>query len=138
MTPSSHHHPHPTPPADATPSQLWKRRLVTLAPSGHLVFTPAQQAPDTAQQQRPRAAAAAAATKRFHLMEFARPPASPDLDRRELPHSVVLEFGDGTSLQVAGEDAGAARRVLGVLGEAWGGWNGVARGDGEGGWGRVG
>jgi hypothetical protein len=40
--------------------------------------------------------------RRFHLSEFAMP-YLPDQDRQELPNSVVLDFVDGRTLQVACE-----------------------------------
>lgn len=65
-----------------------------------------------------------AAVKRFHLNEF-KQPFAPDLERQELPHSVMLEFHDGTTLQTACEDAMTARQVLHVLRNYWRAWNGV-------------
>ncbi|KAI7418227.1 hypothetical protein KC336_g9736, partial [Hortaea werneckii] len=81
-------------------SLLWKRRIVEIDDGGHIVFA-ISQAMDV---QR-------AAVKRFHLSEFKQPYA-PDLERQELPHSIMLEFSDGTALQTACEDAMTARQVL--------------------------
>lgn len=58
------------------------------------------------------------AMKRYPLTEF-KAPFVPDLDQQELPHSVVLEFDDGTSLQVACEDAMTQRQVLSLLTTYW-------------------
>ena len=64
--------------------------------------------------------------KRFHLSEF-RKPCTPDLDRQELPHSVLLDFADGeTTLQAACEDAMTSRQVMFVLMSYWKAWSGVA------------
>jgi hypothetical protein len=38
--------------------------------------------------------------KRFHLHEFLTPFA-PDLDRQEMPNSIILDFCDGRTLQCA-------------------------------------
>lgn len=94
-------------------SLLWKRRIVEIDDGGHIVFA-ISQAMDV---QR-------AAVKRFHLSEFKQPYA-PDLERQELPHSVMLELSDGTALQTACEDAMTARQVLHVLRNYWKAWNGV-------------
>ncbi|KAI6788807.1 hypothetical protein KC332_g18230, partial [Hortaea werneckii] len=83
-------------------SLLWKRRIVEIDDGGHIVFA-ISQAMDV---QR-------AAVKRFHLSEFKQPYA-PDLERQELPHSVMLEFSDGTTLQTACEDAMTARQTATV------------------------
>ena len=66
-----------------------------------------------------------AAVKKYHLSEI-RIPYAPDLDRQELPHSVVLDFVDGTTLQAACEDAMTHRQVLHVLRSYWKAWAGVA------------
>ncbi|KAI7165803.1 hypothetical protein KC324_g12363, partial [Hortaea werneckii] len=83
-------------------SLLWKRRIVEIDDGGHIVFA-ISQAMDV---QR-------AAVKRFHLNEF-KQPFAPDLERQELPHSVMLEFSDGTTLQTACEDAMTARQTASV------------------------
>jgi hypothetical protein len=49
--------------------------------------------------------------RRFSLMEF-RAPYAPDLDQQELPNSVVLDFLDGRTLQVACETYSGQARVL--------------------------
>lgn len=58
------------------------------------------------------------AQKRFSLAAFSMPYA-PDLDRQELDHSIVLEFQDGTAVQIACEDAVTQRQVLSVLKTYW-------------------
>lgn len=63
------------------------------------------------------------ASKKFPLSDF-KPPYTPDLDRQELPHSVMLDFVEGgTTVQVAAEDAGAQRQVVGLLRGYWGAWS---------------
>lgn len=62
--------------------------------------------------------------KKFHMSEF-RMPYAPDLDRQELPHSVMLDLADGTTLQAACEDGMTHRQVLHVLRTYWKAWSGV-------------
>lgn len=73
-------------------SLLWKRRNMCLDAQGFIVLSalPAQSS-RTAQ-----------GTKRFHLSEF-RLPYTPEVEMQELPNSVVLDFVEGTSLQLACE-----------------------------------
>lgn len=80
---------------------LWKRRNMCLDSQGFLVLSalPAQSS------------RAAQGTKRFHLSEF-RGPYCPDVEVQELPNSVVLDFVEGTSLQLACEDRSGQRNVL--------------------------
>lgn len=57
--------------------------------------------------------------KKFPLSDF-RIPYLPDLDRQELPYSVLLDFIEGgTTLQIACEDAESQRRIGGVLRGEW-------------------
>lgn len=64
-------------------------------------------------------------SRNFPLQDF-RMPYIPDLDRQELPNSVLLDFVEGgTTLQLACEDPEAQRRVAGVLREGWKGAVGV-------------
>lgn len=53
-------------------------------------------------------------SKRFHLSDF-QAPYVPDLDRQELSHSILLDFSDGTTLQVACEDSSTHRQALQLL-----------------------
>lgn len=71
---------------------LWKRRWVEIDPQGNLLLSPSKA------NEHPRGV-----TKRYHITDF-QPPFVPDLDRQELPNSVILDFADGRSLQCAGED----------------------------------
>ncbi|KAF1815749.1 hypothetical protein P152DRAFT_446778 [Eremomyces bilateralis CBS 781.70] len=103
---------------------LWKRRYLHISPSGDLVIKLAKaDPPSTAAAAKPHHAA----TKRFHLTEF-RPPYVPDQDAQELPNSVVLDFVDGRTLQVACQDAAGQRRVLGLLKGRREEWVGFGRG----------
>lgn len=49
-------------------------------------------------------------------------PSAPDLDRQELPHSVMLDFVDGMTLQAACEDGMTQRHVLQLLRTYWKAW----------------
>ena len=49
---------------------------------------------------------------KFHLKELSAP-FIPDVDRQEMPHSVLLDLRDGAgSLQLASEDAMSQRQLL--------------------------
>ncbi|KXS95408.1 hypothetical protein AC578_6772 [Pseudocercospora eumusae] len=89
-------------------SLLWKRRIVTIDDAGYLQFAIASA----------MEIHKGIAQKKFSLSSFTMPYA-PDLDRQELDHSVVLEFQDGTAVQVACEDAMTQRQVLSVLKTYW-------------------
>ena len=80
---------------------LWKRRNMTLDSQGFLILSALQ-----AQHGRP-----AQGTKRYHLGDF-RPPYIPDVEVQELPNSVVLDFVDGSGIQVACEDRAGQLRIL--------------------------
>lgn len=80
---------------------LWKRRNMSLDSQGFLVLSALP-----VQNGRP-----AQGTKRYHLSEF-RPPNIPDVEVQELPNSVVLEFIEGSGIQVACEDRTRQLRVL--------------------------
>lgn len=64
-------------------------------------------------------------TKKFRLDEF-KMPYLPDLDRQELPHSVLFDFVDGTTLQVACGASTTQKQVLQVLRMHWQAWAGEA------------
>ncbi|KAM3423481.1 hypothetical protein BST61_g909 [Cercospora zeina] len=89
-------------------SLLWKRRIVTIDDYGVLQFAIAQ-AMDIHR---------GVAMKRYPLTKF-NEPFMPVLDQQELPYSVVLEFEDGTALQVACEDGMTQRQVLSLLTTYW-------------------
>jgi hypothetical protein len=64
------------------------------------------------------------ATKKYQLSDF-RMPYIPDLDRQELPNSIMLDFIDGTTLQIACEDSMTHRQVTNVLKSYWKAWTAV-------------
>ncbi|KAG5972409.1 hypothetical protein E4U55_000830 [Claviceps digitariae] len=86
---------------------LWKRRNMSLDSQGFLILSalPVQSG------------RSAQGTKRYHLGDF-RTPYIPDVEVQELPNSVVLDFIEGSGLQVACEDRAEQLRVLQTLREA--------------------
>ncbi|OAR00891.1 hypothetical protein LLEC1_00654, partial [Akanthomyces lecanii] len=88
---------------------LWKRRNMCIDSQGFVVLS-ALPAPSSR---------AAQGTKRYHLSEF-RPPYCPDVEVQELPNSVVLDFVEGTSLQLACEDRAGQVSILNDLSDAHG------------------
>lgn len=82
---------------------LWKRRSMCLDSQGFLFLSTiqggAKKGKDTA------------GTKRFHLGDFRRP-CIPDVEVQELPNSVLLEFLEGSSLQIACGDRVEQQNVL--------------------------
>lgn len=83
--------------------QLWKRRWTEVDTAGHIVFS----------TSRPVSGAGRSFTTKFHMSEL-HAPYTPDVDRQELPHSVVFELNDGTgaTLMCASEDAMSQRQLL--------------------------
>ncbi|UKZ79025.1 hypothetical protein TrVFT333_006776 [Trichoderma virens FT-333] len=83
---------------------LWKRRNLCLDSQGFIILSalPAQSS-RTAQ-----------GTKKYHMGEF-RQPYTPDVEVQELPNSVVLDFVEGTGIQLACEDRNGQMNVLHVL-----------------------
>ncbi|KAL2075437.1 hypothetical protein VTL71DRAFT_380 [Oculimacula yallundae] len=92
-------------------SLLWKRRSMLLDSQGFLIISPALTAHGSGRDK------AGGATRRFHLSEF-RTPSIPDVEMQELPNSVVLDFIEGSGLQVACEDRAGQGRMLNVLQDA--------------------
>ncbi|KAG5959131.1 hypothetical protein E4U58_005083 [Claviceps cyperi] len=86
---------------------LWKRRNMSLDSQGYLILSalPVQNG------------RSAPGIKRYHLGEF-RTPYIPDVEVQELPNSVVLDFIEGSGVQVACEDRAGQLRVLETLQEA--------------------
>ncbi|SMY21737.1 unnamed protein product [Zymoseptoria tritici ST99CH_1A5] len=116
-------------------SLLWKRRIVSIDDHGALSFSPTQGSTRTNSHVARQSIASSVdtpimtpgggiAAKRFPLADF-KSPTTPDLERQELPHSVVLEFPDGTTLQLACEDAMTQRQVLHLLRSYWKSWGAV-------------
>ncbi|RDW94749.1 hypothetical protein BP5796_00512 [Coleophoma crateriformis] len=87
---------------------LWKRRAMGLDSQGFLVLAPALSTNKAGDKT---------TTRRFHLNEF-KTPMIPDVEMQELPNSVVLDFLDGSALQIACEDRASQGRVLRVLKDA--------------------
>lgn len=75
-------------------AQLWKRRHLEVDTQGYLVLNPH----DTS-----KARGSDKLERRYHLSQFF-PPFAPDMERMEMPYSVVLDFrDDGGTLQVAAD-----------------------------------
>ena len=87
--------------------QLWKRRIVAIDDRGGVKFQPTETQKS--------------ATRRFPLSEF-KMPYVPDQDRQELPNSIMLDFIDGTTLQIACEDSVMHLQVTHVLKTYWRAW----------------
>ena len=85
---------------------LWKRRSMCLDSQGFLILS-AVAATAAPKDKQP----AGAGVKRYHLSEF-KPPYTPDVEVQELPNSVVLDFVDGSGLQIACEDRAGQLNVL--------------------------
>lgn len=85
---------------------LWKRRSMCLDSQGFLILstTGATAAPMDKQPS-------GVGVKRYHLSEF-RVPYPPEMEVQELPNSVVLDFIEGSGLQVACEDRAGQMHVL--------------------------
>jgi hypothetical protein len=81
---------------------LWKRRWMSLDSQGFLTLS---------QTQGSKGMEKTTGLKRFHLSEF-RTPFIPEMEVQELPNSVVLDFIEGSGLQVACEDRAGQKRVL--------------------------
>ncbi|KAA8634049.1 hypothetical protein SMACR_01871 [Sordaria macrospora] len=84
---------------------LWKRRTVCLDSHGFLILSPAQNVSASLQAQ---------AVKRFHMSEF-KMPYEPEMEMQELPNSVVLDFKEGSGLQIACGDRTGQLTVLKTL-----------------------
>lgn len=82
-------------------SLLWKRRNLVLDSAGNIILSalPAQSS------------RTAVGTKTYHMSKF-RQPEVPDVDAQELPNSVVLNFVEGTGIQLACEDRTGQMNVL--------------------------
>ncbi|PKS13327.1 hypothetical protein jhhlp_000098 [Lomentospora prolificans] len=91
---------------------LWKRRSLCLDSQGFLILSTAAATAAPMDKQ-----PSGAGVKRYHLSEF-RMPYPPEMEVQELPNSVVLDFVDGSGLQVACEDRAGQMHVLQILVEA--------------------
>ncbi|KAF4808351.1 hypothetical protein CGCSCA5_v012437 [Colletotrichum siamense] len=93
---------------------LWKRRSLCLDSQGFLILNAVAGSASTAAKDRP---STGVGIKRYHLSEF-RTPYIPDVELQELPNSVVLDFVEGSGLQVACEDRAGQLNVLHILQDA--------------------
>lgn len=84
-------------------SLLWKRRNLCLNAQGFIILAAGTQS-----------GRAVVGPKRYFLGEF-RQPYVPDVEVQELPNSVVLDFVEGTAIQLACEDRTGQLNVLHVL-----------------------
>ncbi|KAG9960907.1 hypothetical protein KCU61_g6069, partial [Aureobasidium melanogenum] len=93
-------------------AMLWKRRWIQIDSTGHLIFTAAAR----------HSSISKSFNSKFHLKELG-PPFIPDLDRQEMPHSVICDLVQGEgSIQCASEDAMSQRQLLSLLStyhQAW-------------------
>ncbi|KAG9518660.1 hypothetical protein KCV07_g5327, partial [Aureobasidium melanogenum] len=86
-------------------AMLWKRRWIQIDSTGHLIFTAAAR----------HSSISKSFNSKFHLKELG-PPFIPDLDRQEMPHSVICDLVQGEgSIQCASEDAMSQRQLLSLL-----------------------
>ena len=88
---------------------LWKRRSMCLDSHGFLIISTVHG--HAAEKH------VSAGVKRYHMSDF-RMPYIPDVEIQELPNSVILDFVDGSGLQVACEDRSGQLNVLHVLQDA--------------------
>ena len=88
---------------------LWKRRNMCLDSHGFLIISTAHG--HAAEKH------LSAGVKRYHMSDF-RTPYIPDVEIQELPNSVILDFIDGSGLQVACEDRSGQLNVLHILQDA--------------------
>jgi len=83
---------------------LWKRRWVEVDGAGFIVLKPIEQGGVAK-------TAGKLNVKRYHLSEF-REPFAPDLERQEMPDSVILDFKDGRTVQLSCGSVAEQRGVL--------------------------
>lgn len=88
---------------------LWKRRSMCLDAQGFLILSMVQGGAKKARES--------VGTKRFHMGDF-RKPYIPDVEVQELPNSVLLDFTEGSCLQIACGDRAEQQEVLRTLQEA--------------------
>jgi hypothetical protein len=82
---------------------LWKRRSMCLDAQGFLFLSTVHGAAKKGKES--------AGTKRYHLSDF-RKPYIPDVEVEELPNSVVLDFLEGSCLQIACGDRVGQQNTL--------------------------
>jgi len=84
---------------------LWKRRTMCLDSQGFLILSAVQGVAAARDSKQ------AGAVKRYHLSDF-RTPYIPEMEVQELPNSVVLDFVDGSGVQIACEDRAGQLNTL--------------------------
>ncbi|KAF2396816.1 hypothetical protein EJ06DRAFT_559466 [Trichodelitschia bisporula] len=89
---------------------LWKRRWVEVDGQGFLMLRP------YGGNER-----ANGVTKRYHLNEF-NAPFVPDLERQEMPNSIIMDFRDGRTLQCACQTSDGQKLVLQILRDSHRAW----------------
>lgn len=87
---------------------LWKRRAMCLDSQGFLILSAVQ---GTAVPPTVLVKQQVGVIKRYHMSDF-KTPYTPEIEVQELPNSVVLDFVDGSGLQVACEDRAGQMNVL--------------------------
>ncbi|KAI5254304.1 hypothetical protein E4T42_02386 [Aureobasidium subglaciale] len=96
-------------------AMLWKRRWIEIDSTGHIIFTAAARHSNV---HRPF-------NSKFHLKDISAP-FIPDLDRQEMPHSVICDLVQGEgSIQCASEDAMSQRQLLSLLTTYYQAWKSV-------------
>ncbi|ORY68492.1 uncharacterized protein BCR38DRAFT_334533 [Pseudomassariella vexata] len=88
---------------------LWKRRSMCLDSQGFLILSAVQGGPSYGKEK--------TGVKRYHLSDFQKPYV-PDVELQELPNSVVLDFVEGSGLQIACEDRQGQLHLLHILEDA--------------------
>ncbi|KAK4186833.1 hypothetical protein QBC35DRAFT_253422 [Podospora australis] len=92
---------------------LWKRRSICLDSQGFLILSAVS---GTAMMPSANKKLAGI-VKRYHMSDF-KTPYTPDVELQELPNSVVLDFVEGSGLQIACEDRAGQMNILHILVEA--------------------
>ncbi|KAK5664321.1 hypothetical protein OQA88_539 [Cercophora sp. LCS_1] len=92
---------------------LWKRRTICLDSQGFLILSAVQGGTATVplSVQGKDRHHQAGTIKRYHMSDF-KPPYTPEMEVQELPNSVILDFVDGSGLQIACEDRAGQANVL--------------------------
>lgn len=84
---------------------LWKRRWVEIDSTGYVVFLASRPVSNAAMSK------SRGFVTKFHLSEL-KAPYIPDVDRQEMPHSVLFDLADGAALSCASEDSMAQRQLM--------------------------
>lgn len=85
---------------------LWKRRWVEIDFAGNLIFTASRPVSSVTTGK-----SSQGFVTKFNLKEL-KGPYIPDLDRQEMPHSVLFDLSDGATLSCASEDNMAQRHLM--------------------------